>query len=121
MEQNQTPVQKPGKLGKWAVAMGIIALLFALAPLASTWFVFLNWLAIPFAAIGLILGIIGVIKKHKKAIIGLILCAVAGAAYPLVLKSDYMEKKAAEDAAAAAEAVGSLVKMSTDLASESLN
>ena len=72
-------------------------------------------MAIPTAGVGIILGIIAVVKKQQKAILGLALCVIAAIAYPLVLKSDYIQKKTVENAA---EAVGGLVKAGTDLARE---
>ena len=104
MEQNQNP----GKLGKAAVVLGIIALVFTLLPFISVWFVFLNWLAIPTAGVGIILGIIAVVKKQQKAILGLALCVIAAIAYPLVLKSDALQKKAAEDVAQAGAAISGI-------------
>ena len=109
MEQNQNP----GKLGKAAVVLGIIALVFTLLPFISVFFVFLNWLAIPTAGVGIILGVIAVVKKQQKAILGLALCVIAAIAYPLVLKSDALQKKAVEDTAKVAGAIGN---MATDAA-----
>lgn len=104
MEQNQNP----GKLGKAAFVLGIIALVFVFLPFISVWFVFLNWLAIPLAGVGIILGVLAVVKKQQKAILGLALCVIAAIAYPLVLKSDALQKKAVEDTAKVAGAVANM-------------
>ena len=104
MEQNQNP----GKLGKAAFVLGIIALVFSLSPFLSTWFIILNWLAIPIAGVGIILGVLAVVKKQQKAILGLALCVIAAIAYPLVLKSDALQKKAVEDTAKVAGAVANM-------------
>ena len=114
MEQNQNP----GKLGKAAFVLGIIALVFSLSPFLSTWFIILNWLAIPIAVVGLILGVIAVVKQQQKAILGLVLCIVAAGAYPLVLKTDYVQKKTVENAA---EVAGAVVNMAGQHAQQSIN
>ena len=114
MEQNQNP----GKLGKAAFVLGIIALVFSLSPFLSTWFIILNWLAIPIAGVGIILGVLAVVKKQQKAILGLALCVIAAIAYPLVLKSDALQKKAVEDTAKVA---GAVVNMAGQHAQQSIN
>ena len=114
MEQNQNP----GKLGKAAFVLGIIALVFSLSPFLSTWFIILNWLAIPIAGVGIILGVLAVVKKQQKAILGLALCVIAAIAYPLVLKTDYIQKKTVENAA---EVAGAVVNMAGQHAQQSIN
>ena len=75
-------------------------------------------MAIPIAGVGIILGVLAVVKKQQKAILGLALCVIAAIAYPLVLKSDALQKKAVEDTAKVA---GAVVNMAGQHAQQSIN
>lgn len=58
-----------------SLILGIIGALFALIGLVP-FLGILNWIAIPLLVIGLILGIIGCIKKKGTSIAGTIICVL---------------------------------------------
>lgn len=88
-----------GALGSCSFAFGIISIILAVLPLISAWFLAINWLLWIFAVIGLILGIVGIIKNQKKSIAGSVLCVLSVVAYFVLLNSDFMAEKAVEDVA----------------------
>ena len=104
--------KNPNKLGKCSFVFGIIAVIFALLPYLSTWFLIISWLSYLFGIIGLILGVIAAVKKQKKAITGIILCIVACVGYYFIVNSEYIVEQAAKDAT---EAIGGMFKLAKDL------
>ncbi len=109
MAETQT---NPGKLGKCSFIFGIIAVVVALLPYLSTWFLLVSWLTYIFGAVGIILGVIAFVKKQQKAILGLVLCLASCVGYYFISNSDYIAKKSVENAA---EAVGGVMQMSSDV------
>lgn len=94
-----------GKLGLWSLILGVVAVVIALLPFLSTWFLLLSWLLWVLAPVAILLGIFGIVKNQKKSIAGVVAAVVAIAAYFFVLNSDYIAQQAAEDAAKAGAAV----------------
>ena len=75
-----------------ALVFGVIAMVFALLPLLSAWFMILtslNYLIVP---VGIICGIVAIIKSQNlvKSIVGLVLCLLA-ICLPLLLAEYYLE------------------------------
>ena len=80
---------------KASVVIGIIAIIFALLPLISAWFMFLTACNYLLAPVGIVCGIVAIIKSQNltKSIVGLVLCILALCA-PLVLAEYYLESTA---------------------------
>lgn len=91
-----------GGLGKAAFVLGIISVVLALLPVLSAWFLVINWLVFLTAGVGIILGVIAIMKNQQKAITGTALNVIAIVAYLLLVNSDFMAKKAVEDVASTA-------------------
>lgn len=81
-----------GGFSKAAMIFGIISVVFALLPMLSAWFMFLTILNYLLAPLGVICGIIAIVKSQNltKSIIGIILCVLAICA-PLLLAECYLE------------------------------
>lgn len=81
-----------GGFSKAAMIFGIISVVFALLPMLSAWFMFLTILNYLLAPLGVICGIIAIVKSQNltKSIIGIILCILAICA-PLLLAECYLE------------------------------
>jgi FtsH-binding integral membrane protein len=91
-----------GKLGKASLVLGIIAIVFTLLPLLSVWFLVISsWLVWLLAVVGLILAIIAVVKNQKNSIAGIAACVISIVLYFVVLNSDAMAERAANDVAGA--------------------
>lgn len=78
-------------LCKTCMTLGVIAVIVALLPLLSGWLMFvslINWLLVP---IGILCGIIGLVKSQNttKCIIGILLNVLA-VVLPIVLAEQYM-------------------------------
>lgn len=89
MENNQ---KVAGGWCKASLVFGVIAMVFALLPLLSAWFMILtslNYLIVP---VGIICGIVAIIKSQNlvKSIVGLVLCLLA-ICLPLLLAEYYLE------------------------------
>ena len=100
-----------GGLGKAAFVMGIISVILALLPMFSAFFLLINWLVFVTAAVGIILGVLAITKNQQKAIVGTALNVIAIIAYFILVNSDFMAEKAAEDAA---DAVKGAVELSSN-------
>lgn len=70
------------------MVLGVISLILALLPLVSGWFLMISWLIYILAPLGLIFGIIAIVKKQPKAVVATIVCAVA-LLLPLLLDKTY--------------------------------
>ena len=97
-----------GGLGKASFVLGIIAVIFALLPVLSPWFMVISWLVYVIAFVGVILGVIAILKKQQKAILGTALCVAAVVAFILIGNSDWMAERTLESAASALDGVKSL-------------
>lgn len=91
MEQNVGTTKKKGGLGKASVVLGVISLVLALLPLMSGWFLMISWLMYLTVGLGLLLGIIAVVKKQSNAIVGIVLNVVA-LVMPFFLAETYAER-----------------------------
>ena len=91
-----------GGWSKASVVLGVIAMIFALLPLVSAWFMFLTFLNYFMVPIGVICGIVAIVKHQnlKKSIIGMVLCVLA-IVMPFILAEYYL--------AGAAESVGNML------------
>lgn len=100
---------------KASVVLGVLAVVIALLPIVSGWFMLLTPLNWAIAPLGIICGVVAIIKSQdlKKSIIGLALSAFALAA-PFVLAEQYV-KSAAESAGNAIEASSGLMDKMNDL------
>lgn len=89
---------------KASLVLGVIAMIFALLPLASAWFMLLTGVNYLLAPIGIICGVVALVKSQnlKKSIIGMVLCIVA-LCLPFFLAEFYVES--------AAESVGNAMDM----------
>ena len=89
--------QKVEKQGwsKAAFILGIIAMIFALLPLLSFWFVFLTFINYVVVPIAIICGVMAFVKSQnlKKTIIGLVLAVVA-ISLPFIFADAYAESAA---------------------------
>lgn len=99
------------KKGGWAKAayiLGIIAIIFALLPLLSIWFIFLTTLNYIIVPLCVIFGVIAFIKAQnmKKTIIGVAL-GVLAICLPWILEDQYT-KSAEESVSNAASAIKGL-------------
>lgn len=107
-----------GGLGKASYVLGIIAVIFALLPVLSPWFLVISWLVYVVGIVGAILGAIAIVKKHQKAILGTVLCVGAIVVFMILVRSDWMAKRAAESAANAIEnTVGAAKSLSGEASS----
>lgn len=102
--------KKNGGWSKATMVLGIITFVFALLPLLSAWFLFLtplNWILAP---IGIICGIVAIVKSQNmsKSIIGLVLCALAFLA-PILFAGLYTAS-AVETTVNTLDAVNDIVK-----------
>ncbi len=93
-------------MAKLSIFLGALALIVSLLPLAHCWFFAINWLFWGLGSLSIILGIIGLIKKKKSALLGIILSICAGLA-PIVFAEQYAIK-AVE---AASDALGGVMKL----------
>lgn len=93
-------------MAKLSIFLGVLALIVSLLPLAHCWFLAISWLYWGFGALSVIFGIIGLIKKKKSALFGIVLSICAGLA-PVVFAEQYAVK-AVE---AASDAVGGVMKL----------
>lgn len=84
--------------------MGIISVVFALLPLVSAWFMLLTTVNYVLAPVGIICGVVALIKSQNlvKSIVGLVLCVVA-ISLPFLMAELYLES--------AAESVGNAMDM----------
>lgn len=97
-----------GGFGKSTFVLGIIAVIMALLPLLSAWFLLINWLLWIVAIVGVVLGVVGIVKNQQKAIVGTALNVLAVILYIVIGNSDFMAEKAAKD-------VSSTVKVAADM------
>ena len=82
--------KKNGGWCKATMVLGIITFVFALLPLLSAWLLFLtpfNWILAP---IGIVCGIVSIVKSQNmsKSVIGLVLCVLALLA-PILFAESY--------------------------------
>ena len=84
--------------------MGIISVVFALLPLVSAWFMLLTTVNYVLAPVGIICGVVALIKSQNlvKSIVGLVLCVVA-ICLPFLMAELYLDS--------AAESVGNAMDM----------
>ena len=77
---------------KASFVFGVLTMVFALLPLLSAWLMFLTAFNYLLAPIGVICGVVAIIKSQNlvKSIIGLVLCILA-LCMPLILAEDYLE------------------------------
>ena len=77
---------------KATMVLGIISVIFAILPLISAWFMFLTAINYLLSPIGIICGVIAIIKSQNvtKSIVGLVLCILAICA-PLFLAEYYLD------------------------------
>ena len=77
---------------KASVVLGAIAVAIALLPLLSGWFMFLTFVNYLIVPIGVICGVIAIVKSQNlvKSIIGLALC-VLGLTLPIMFAEKYAE------------------------------
>ena len=89
---------------KASMVLGIISVVFALLPLVSAWFMFLTTVNYVLAPVGIICGVVALIKSQNlvKSIVGLVLCVVA-ICLPFLMAELYLES--------AAESVGNAMDM----------
>lgn len=87
---------------KASVVIGVIAMVLTLLPLASAWFMILTSVNYVLVPIGVICGIVAIVKSQNLivAIVGLVLCILA-LFMPYFLSDYYL--------ASAAESVGNMV------------
>ena len=107
-----------GGLGKASYVLGIIAVIFALLPVLSPWFLVISWLVYVVGIVGAILGAIAIVKKHQKAIIGTALCVGAIVVFMILVRSDWMAKRSAESAASAIESTMGLANKAKALSED---
>ena len=71
--------KKSGGWCKASMVLGVITVIFALLPLASAWFLFLTTFNYLLAPIGVLCGIVAIVKSQNsvKSIVGLLLCVLA--------------------------------------------
>lgn len=83
--------KKNGGWCKAAVVFGVISIIFALLPLVSAWFMFVTALNYFLAPLGIICGIVAIVKSYNtvKSIVGLVLCVLALCA-PILLAEYYV-------------------------------
>ena len=96
-----------GKLGISSFVIGVIAVVMAFLPYVLPWSILFNWLLLPLAPVGIILGIIGVVKRQVRSLRGLLLCIVAIVAYFLMINNDYITHKASNSST---ELVNSIIQ-----------
>lgn len=84
-----------GGWSKASMVFGVISMILALLPLLSAWFMVLAFANYFIATMGIICGIIAIVKSQNltKSIIGLILCVLA-LCLPWILADLYMESTA---------------------------
>lgn len=94
---------------KASMVLGIIAMVIALLPLMSGWFLLLMWINYLVVPAGVICGVIALIKSQnmKKTIIGLALCVVAFS-LPYIMAESYVESVAESAAGAINSAAGAI-------------
>ncbi len=80
---------------KASMVLGTIAIVLALLPLLSAWFMMLTFLNYLIAPLGVICGIVAIVKSQnvKKSIIGLVLCVLA-LCLPWIIPDLYLESAA---------------------------
>ena len=86
------------------MVLGILSVVFALLPLVSAWFMLLTTVNYVLAPVGIICGVVALIKSQNlvKSIVGLVLCVVA-ICLPFLMAELYLES--------AAESVGNAMDM----------
>ena len=84
-------VKKNGGWSKASLVLGIITMIFALLPMLSGWLMFLTIINYALALVGVICGVVAIVKRQKlaKSIIGLILCVLA-VCMPFIFADCYM-------------------------------
>lgn len=100
--------KKNGGWCKASVVFGVISIILALLPLVSAWFMFVSALNYVLAPIGIICGVVAIVKSYNvvKSIVGLVLCVLALCA-PMLL-AEYYLASAADSVGNALETVNSL-------------
>ena len=95
--------KKNGGWCKASVVFGVISIILALLPLVSAWFMFVTALNYVLAPIGIICGVVAIVKSYNvaKSIVGLALCILALCA-PILLAEYYL--------ASAADSVGNALE-----------
>ncbi|MBP3317940.1 MAG: hypothetical protein J6L01_05560 [Alistipes sp.] len=80
---------------KASMTLGVIATILSLLPLLSAWFMFLTTINYLLAPIGIICGVVAIVKSQNltKSIIGLVLCVLA-LCIPFLLSDYYLESAA---------------------------
>lgn len=80
---------------KASMVLGTIAIVLALLPLLSAWFMMLTFLNYLIAPLGVICGIVAIVKSQNmtKSIIGLVLCVLA-LCLPWIMADLYVESAA---------------------------
>ena len=93
---------------KGAMTMGFITLIFSLLPLLSAWCMLLTSFNYFLAPLGVIFGVVAIIKSQPKtkAIIGILLCALAFC-MPYLLAEQYAAS-AVESVSNAVETLGGI-------------
>ena len=108
MKNNKFIMENNQKVGggwcKASMVFGVLTMVFALLPLLSAWFMFLTAFNYVLAPIGVICGIVAIVKSQNlvKSIIGLVLCILA-LCMPLILAEFYLESSI--------ESVGNMLEM----------
>jgi hypothetical protein len=97
-----------GGFSKAAMIFGIISVVFALLPMLSAWFMFLTGLNYVLASIGILCGVLAIVKSQNlvKSIVGVVLCVLA-LCTPWFLAEYYLESTL--------ETAGNILNMVNDL------
>lgn len=93
-----------GGWSKASMVFGVMTMIFALLPLLSAWFMFLTAFNYLLASIGVICGVVAIVRSQNlvKSIIGLVLCVLAFC-MPLILAEAYLESSV--------ESVGNMLEL----------
>ena len=97
-----------GGLSNASMMIGIIAMLFALSPLISAWFMIITWINYLLVPVSIICGVAAIVKSQNliKSIIGILLSILA-ICIPLILAEYFLEN--------AVEAAGSTLDFINEL------
>lgn len=84
-----------GGWSKASMVFGIISMILALLPLVSAWFMLLTAVNYLLAPIGIVCGVVAIVKSQNlvKSIIGLLLCVLA-LCTPMLLAEYYLASTA---------------------------
>ena len=84
--------KKCGGCCKASMVFGVITMIFALMPLLNAWFMFLTGLNYVLASIGILCGVLAIVKSQNlvKSIVGVVLCVLA-LCTPWFLAEYYLE------------------------------